>query len=174
MKGRASVVLLLRGPCTTSVLALEAHDPHLLRLEPSGVSFDVRRARCIHFPGQLIFDLRKIAVNLIPFPRLHFFLKCFAPLTSRDDQCGNQIGAKFLEVFSGTCCWCSCPLPSSLSISCPTVDRAVKDVLKCLPLAVFTVKQVTQQSEYVCQVLVVSRLHKCMSLWRFGYQCGER
>ena len=159
MKGRASVVLL-RGPCTTSVLALEAHDTHLLRPEPSGVSFDVRRARCIHFPGQL--------VNLIPFPRLHFFLKCFAPLTSRDDQCGNQIGAKFLEVFSDTCCWCSCPLPSSLSISCPSVCKAVKDVLKCLPLAVFTVQQVTQQ------VLVVSRLHKCMSLWRFGYQCGER
>ena len=109
-------------------------------------------------------------MNLVPFPRLHFFLKCFAPLTSRDDQCGNLIGTKFCEVFSGTCC----PLPSSLSISCPTVDRAVKDVLKCLPLAVFTVKQVTKQSEYVSQVLVVSRLHKCMSLWRFGYQCGER
>ena len=123
--------------------------------------------RCIHFPGQLIFDLRKIAVNLIPFPRLHFFMKGIAPLTFRDDQCSNQIGAKFWEVFSGTCCWCSCPLPSSLSISCPTIDRAVKDVLKCLFLAVFTVMQVTQQSEYVCQVLVVSRLHKCMSLWRF-------
>ena len=143
-------VLLDNGPCTTSVLGLEAHDPYLLRLEPSGVSFDVRRARCIHFPGQLIFDLRKIAVNLIPSPRLHFFLKYFAPFTSRDDLCGNQIGAKFWEVFSGTCCWCRCPLPSSLSISCPAVGEAVKDVLKCLPLAVFTVKQVTQQSEYVC------------------------
>ena len=130
--------------------------------------------RCIQFPSQLSSGLRKLAVNLVLFPRLHFFLKCFAPLTSRDDQCGNQIGAKFWEVFSGTCCWCSCTLPSSLSISCPTVDRAVEDVLKCLPLEVFTVKQVTQQSEYVCQVLVVSRLHKCISLWRFGYQCGER
>jgi len=27
--------------------------------------------------------LRKIAVNLIPFPRLHFFMTGFAPLTSR-------------------------------------------------------------------------------------------
>ena len=61
-------VLLDNGPCTTSVLALEAHDPHLLRLEPSGVSFDVRSARCIHFPGQLIFDLRKICRESDSFP----------------------------------------------------------------------------------------------------------
>merc|ERR1739838_499201 len=31
-------------------------------------------------------DLRKIAVNLIPFPRLHFFMPGFAPLTSRGSQ----------------------------------------------------------------------------------------
>merc|ERR1711933_670972 len=30
--------------------------------------------------------LRKIAVNLIPFPRLHFFMTGFAPLTSRGSQ----------------------------------------------------------------------------------------
>merc|ERR1712178_586371 len=29
---------------------------------------------------------RKIAVNLIPFPRLHFFMTGFAPLTSRGSQ----------------------------------------------------------------------------------------
>jgi len=38
---------------------------------------------CLRFPGQLNSDLRKLAVNLIPFPRLHFFLVGFAPLTSR-------------------------------------------------------------------------------------------
>ena len=130
--------------------------------------------RCIQFPDRLNSSLRKLAVNLVPFPGLHFFMKGSAPLTSRNYQCGNQIGGKIWEMFNGTCCWCNCPLPNSLSISCPTVDRAVKDVLKCLPLAVFTVKQVTQQSEYVCQVLVVSRLHTCMSLLKFGYQCGER
>ncbi|VAH19200.1 unnamed protein product [Triticum turgidum subsp. durum] len=31
-------------------------------------------------------DLRKLAVNLIPFPRLHFFMVGFAPLTSRGSQ----------------------------------------------------------------------------------------
>jgi len=37
---------------------------------------------CLRFPGQLNSDLRKLAVNLIPFPRLHFFLVGFAPLAS--------------------------------------------------------------------------------------------
>eukprot|EP01047_Picozoa_sp_COSAG01_P039182 COSAG01_NODE_3222_length_6393_cov_15.905004_1_plen_467_part_00 len=41
---------------------------------------------CIRFPGQLNSDLRKLAVNLIPFPRLHFFMCGFAPLTSRGSQ----------------------------------------------------------------------------------------
>jgi len=37
----------------------------------------------LRFPGQLNSDLRKLAVNLIPFPRLHFFLVSFAPLAAR-------------------------------------------------------------------------------------------
>ena len=41
---------------------------------------------CLRFPGQLNCDLRKIAVNMIPFPRLHFFMTGFAPLTSRGSQ----------------------------------------------------------------------------------------
>ncbi len=36
--------------------------------------------------GQLNSDLRKLAVNLVPFPRLHFFMTGFAPLTSRGSQ----------------------------------------------------------------------------------------
>ncbi|KAK7724823.1 Tubulin beta chain (Beta tubulin) [Botryosphaeria dothidea] len=35
------------------------------------------------FPGQLNSDLRKLAVNMVPFPRLHFFTVGFAPLTAR-------------------------------------------------------------------------------------------
>merc|ERR1712194_357209 len=41
---------------------------------------------CIRFPGQLNCDLRKIAANMIPFPRLHFFMTGFSPLTSRGSQ----------------------------------------------------------------------------------------
>lgn len=53
---------------------------HLVSSVMSGITCSLR------FPGQLNSDLRKLAVNLIPFPRLHFFLIGFAPLTSRAAQ----------------------------------------------------------------------------------------
>ena len=38
----------------------------------------------------LTADLRKLAVNMVPFPRLHFFIPGFAPLTARgNDQYKN-------------------------------------------------------------------------------------
>jgi len=40
----------------------------------------------LRFPGQLNCDLRKLAVNMVPFPRLHFFLVGFAPLTAFTSQ----------------------------------------------------------------------------------------
>jgi tubulin beta len=76
---------------------------HLVSLTMSGVT------TCLRFPGknelfqtnlecnlksncfcqstgQLNADLRKLAVNMVPFPRLHFFITGFAPLTSRGSQ----------------------------------------------------------------------------------------
>ncbi|XVF80454.1 hypothetical protein PTKIN_Ptkin15bG0074800 [Pterospermum kingtungense] len=50
---------------------------HLISATMSGVTC------CLRFPGQLNSDLRKLAVNLIPFPQLYFFMVDFAPLTSR-------------------------------------------------------------------------------------------
>ena len=35
----------------------------------------------IRFPSLLNADLRQLAVNLTPFPRLHFFMIGFAPIT---------------------------------------------------------------------------------------------
>ncbi|KAJ3571974.1 hypothetical protein NPX13_g5199 [Xylaria arbuscula] len=49
---------------------------HLVSTVMSGVSTSLR------FPGQLNSDLRKLAVNMVPFPRLHFFMVGYAPLTS--------------------------------------------------------------------------------------------
>lgn len=46
----------------------------------SGVTCSLR------FPGQLNADLRKLAVNLIPFPRLHFFMVGHAPLSSKGTE----------------------------------------------------------------------------------------
>jgi len=53
---------------------------HLVSAAISGVTC------CLRFPGQLNSDLRKLATNLVPFPRLHFFMIGFAPLTSRGSQ----------------------------------------------------------------------------------------
>mmetsp|Transcript_34769 Transcript_34769/g.42898 ORF Transcript_34769/g.42898 Transcript_34769/m.42898 type:complete len:270 (+) Transcript_34769:342-1151(+) len=41
---------------------------------------------CFRFPGQPFADLRKLGVNLIPFPRIHFFSIGMAPLLSRGAQ----------------------------------------------------------------------------------------
>jgi len=51
---------------------------------------------CLRFPGQLNSDLRKLGVNLIPFPRLHFFLVGIAPLVSEKDKTYTKISVKEL------------------------------------------------------------------------------
>lgn len=51
---------------------------------------------CLRFPGQLNSDMRKLGVNLIPFPRLHFFMVGCAPLTSKDAEKFRKISAKDL------------------------------------------------------------------------------
>ncbi|CAB0005314.1 unnamed protein product [Nesidiocoris tenuis] len=53
---------------------------HLVSITMSGIT------TCLRFPGQLNADLRKLAVNMVPFPRLHFFMPGFAPLTARGSQ----------------------------------------------------------------------------------------
>lgn len=53
---------------------------HLVSAVMSGIT------TCLRFPGQLNADLRKLAVNMVPFPRLHFFMVGFAPLTARGSQ----------------------------------------------------------------------------------------
>ncbi|CAJ0945661.1 unnamed protein product, partial [Mesorhabditis belari] len=50
---------------------------HLVSMTMSGVT------TCLRFPGQLNADLRKLAVNMVPFPRLHFFMPGFAPLSAK-------------------------------------------------------------------------------------------
>jgi len=40
----------------------------------------------LRFPGSLNGDLRKLGVNLVPFPRLHFFLVSQAPLLAADAE----------------------------------------------------------------------------------------
>jgi tubulin beta len=51
---------------------------------------------CLRFPGQLNSDLRKLGVNLIPFPRLHFFLVGVAPLVATADKSYTKLTVKEL------------------------------------------------------------------------------
>ncbi|TRY70943.1 hypothetical protein TCAL_01258, partial [Tigriopus californicus] len=59
---------------------------HLVSLTMSGIT------TCLRFPGQLNADLRKLATNMVPFPRLHFFMPGFAPLTARGNMAATFIG----------------------------------------------------------------------------------
>ncbi|KAI1294938.1 Tubulin beta-3 chain [Halotydeus destructor] len=63
---------------------------HLVSMTMSGVT------TCLRFPGQLNADLRKLAVNMVPFPRLHFFVPGFAPLSSRGNAQYRAMNVKEL------------------------------------------------------------------------------
>jgi tubulin beta len=52
---------------------------HVISLVMGGITSSLR------FPGKLNGDLRKMGVNLVPFPRLHFFLLAQAPLFAPAD-----------------------------------------------------------------------------------------
>ena len=65
---------------------------HLVSLTMSGIT------TCLRFPGQLNADLRKLATNMVPFPRLHFFMPGFAPLQARGTQAYSK--AKVPELIS--------------------------------------------------------------------------
>ncbi|CAF1038581.1 unnamed protein product [Adineta ricciae] len=41
---------------------------------------------CFRFPGQLNMDLRKLAVNMIPFPALHFLMTSLSPIQTNSYQ----------------------------------------------------------------------------------------
>jgi tubulin beta len=60
----------------------------VVSLVMSGVTSSLR------FPGKLNGDLRKMGVNLVPFPRLHFFLIAQAPLFSPTNQTHVQLNVK--------------------------------------------------------------------------------
>lgn len=47
---------------------------HLIAMAMSGIT------TCFRFPGQLNTDLRKLKVNMVPFPKLHFLFPAIAPI----------------------------------------------------------------------------------------------
>ncbi|XP_025316196.1 tubulin beta-4B chain-like [Canis lupus baileyi] len=66
---------------------LQQHYKDGSRAEEFATTYDLQTCKLAQIPlGQLSADLRKLAVNMIPFPCLHFFMPGFAPLTSRGIQ----------------------------------------------------------------------------------------
>lgn len=61
---------------------------HIVANTMSGITAAFR------FPGQLNGDLRKLAVNLVPFPRLHFLVPSYAPLT-----CSLNVNDLIMQIF---------------------------------------------------------------------------
>lgn len=57
-----------------------SHLNHVIAQVMCGVSTSLR------FPGHLNADLRKLGMNLIPFPRLHFLLPSYSPLIAQNAQ----------------------------------------------------------------------------------------
>ncbi|KAK0162010.1 hypothetical protein PV327_008387 [Microctonus hyperodae] len=68
------------------------HLNHLVSLAMSGITTSLR------FPGQLNADLRKLSVNMVPFPRVHFFVPGFAPLTSTESTNYRIMSVKELTI----------------------------------------------------------------------------
>ncbi|KAF5342343.1 hypothetical protein D9611_001343 [Ephemerocybe angulata] len=62
------------------------HLNHLVAKVMCGVSTSLR------FPGQLNGDLRKLGMNLVPFPRLHFLMPSYAPIFDGAASSFNRIG----------------------------------------------------------------------------------
>jgi len=52
----------------------------------------------LRFQGQLNSDLRKMCVNLVPFPRLHFFLTSFAPHGAASGKQGKTHSLSVVDI----------------------------------------------------------------------------
>ncbi|XP_050450597.1 tubulin beta-3 chain-like [Cataglyphis hispanica] len=63
---------------------------HLISLCMSGIT------ACLRFPGQLNAGLRKLLVNMVPFPQLHFFVPGYVPLIPYHKRVYEKITVKTL------------------------------------------------------------------------------
>ncbi|KAK9886018.1 hypothetical protein WA026_014804 [Henosepilachna vigintioctopunctata] len=80
---------------------------------------------CIRFPGQLNADLRKIMVNMVPFPRLHFFIPGFAPLYSRGSAPYRVISVPELvcQLFDAKNIMCACDIRRGKYLTAASIFR---------------------------------------------------
>ena len=92
---------------------------------------------CLRYPGQLNSDLRKLAVNLIPFPRLHFFMTGYAPLTNNANSVFRQYSVAELtsQQFDAKNMMCACDPRCGRYLTAAAIFRgkvATRDVDECM------------------------------------------
>lgn len=92
---------------------------HLISLAIGGVT------TCFRFPGQLNSDLRKLSVNLVPFPRVHFVAPCFVPLASRSMQAYKALTVPVLvqQMFDAKSLMAACNPLKGKYLTCAAVFR---------------------------------------------------
>jgi len=92
---------------------------HLVSYTMSGIT------TCLRFPGQLNADLRKLAVNMVPFPRLHFFMPGFAPLTAAVSKSYQASSVKELaaQMFDARNMMCACNPSHGRYLTAATIFR---------------------------------------------------
>uniref|UniRef100_A0A0R3UL43 Tubulin beta chain n=1 Tax=Mesocestoides corti TaxID=53468 RepID=A0A0R3UL43_MESCO len=80
---------------------------------------------CFRFPGQLNSDLRKLSVNLVPFPRIHFVAPSFVPLSSRDNQPYKAITVPNLvqQMFDAKVLMAACNPLAGRYLTCSAIFR---------------------------------------------------
>jgi tubulin beta len=91
----------------------------LISMVMSGITCSLR------FPGQVNTDLRKLLVNLVPFPRLHFFICGFAPLTSLSSQsyCPMTVPELTSQLFDSKNIMCDCDPRRGLYLTASALFR---------------------------------------------------
>ena len=92
-------------PHLISILSIR-YDITARTLKTKSPSFDdlnalVSQVMCgtstsLRFPGQLNGDLRKLSLNLIPFPRLHFLCPSYAPFHTAGAQAYARVSVQEL------------------------------------------------------------------------------
>jgi len=98
---------------------------HIISHAMSGITCSLR------FAGQLNSDLRKLCVNLVPFPRLHFFVTSFAPLTSRAMQQFRSVSVPEVtaQMFDSRSAMCACNLMQGRFLTAAFLYRGDPQIL---------------------------------------------
>ncbi|KAM7537679.1 hypothetical protein Aperf_G00000064783 [Anoplocephala perfoliata] len=92
---------------------------HLISCAVGGIT------TCFRFPGQLNSDLRKLSVNLVPFPRIHFVAPSVVPLTSRENQFYKSLTVPNLvqQMFDAKSLMAACNPINGRYLTCAAVFR---------------------------------------------------